>query len=142
MLADWDTDLGPEEWWVVSQGPMGRVGRRGREEGEEEEQGGTLRVPSSILFATREEAEQYLREAMEESDGDEGDDEGDEGDDKGDGGDKGGGKGEEGAEEGLQRREMRGVTRGLPGARMRPGNPPPRKRGDLRVATRKRGLGG
>ena len=34
-----------------------------------------------------------------------------------------------------------GLTRGLPGTRMRAGNPPARKRGDLRVVTRERGLG-
>ena len=54
-------------------------------------------MPSSILFATREEAEHYLREAMEDSEGDNGNDKGgDEGHDKGDGGSQGGSKGEGG----------------------------------------------
>ena len=35
-----------------------------------------------------------------------------------------------------------GVRRGVPGARMSPGNPPPRRRGNLRVATREWGPGG
>ena len=49
-------------------------GKKGK--GKREKEGGTFRVPSSILFANREEVEQYLREAMEESEGDEGDDKG------------------------------------------------------------------
>ena len=35
-----------------------------------------------------------------------------------------------------------GGEKGVPGTRMRPGNPPPRKKGSLRVATRERGFGG
>ena len=55
--------------------------------------------------------------------------EGDEGGDKGEGGEK---EGDTGV----------GVRRGVPGARMSPGNPPPRRRGNPRVATREWGLGG
>ena len=34
------------------------------------------------------------------------------------------------------------MTKGVLGARMRPGNPPPHRRGNVRVAIRERGLGG
>ena len=60
------------------------------EEGEEEEEresGGTFWVPSSIPFATRQEAEQYLMEAIEESNGNKGHDVEGMGDTGGDGAD-------------------------------------------------------
>ena len=39
MPVDWDTDLGLEEWWVVSQGLNGGGGEKGRgKKGEEEEE--------------------------------------------------------------------------------------------------------
>ena len=41
----------------------------------------------------------------------------------------------------MQREGTPGETRGLPRTTMRPGNNAPRKRGDLRVMTRKRALG-
>ena len=116
------------------------------EEGEEEEAGeraGHLPGSRDLLFLTWEEAEAHLREALEAGeDGDDGDyghDEGDEGGDKREGGDKGG---EVGVTRGLRRKGTRGVRRGVPGARMSPGNPPPRRRGNLRVATREWGPGG
>ena len=28
VLADWDANLGPEEWWVVSQGSDGEGGKK------------------------------------------------------------------------------------------------------------------
>ena len=98
-------------------------------------------VPRELLFRTREEAEAHLREALgagdDRDDGDDGDDVGDEG------GDKGGGL-KRGVTRGVRRKGTRGVgvRRGVPGARMSPGNPPPRRRGNLRVATREWGPGG
>ena len=44
-----------------------------------------------------------------------------------------------GVTRGVRKKGARGVRRGLPGARMSPGNPPPRKRGSLCVATREGG---
>ena len=135
VLADRDTDLGPDEWWVTSQGSNGERGKTGKgKKGKwkREKKGGTFPVPS-ILFATREEAEEYLQEVMEESEGDEEDDEG------------GGVTRATTRGTGVTRkvaRGRRGVRRELPGAKMRPGNPPPRRRGDLCVATRERGGGG
>ena len=94
VLADGDADLSPEECRPVSLGYKGGGGWR-RKQGKRETNGGTFQVPSSLLLATREEAERYLQLAMGESDGDKGDDEaggGDKADDKGDGADNGGGK--------------------------------------------------
>ena len=58
LLEDWDMDLGPEEWWVVFQGSNAEGGKKGKGERgknrKRKKEGGTFRVPSSILFATRE----------------------------------------------------------------------------------------
>ena len=43
---------------------------------------------------------------------------------------------------GVRRKGTQGVRREVPGARMRPGNPPPRKRGSPRVITGERGSRG
>ena len=66
MLGAWDEDLCPDEWWMVSQGSNGECGEKGKQgkKSKIEKEGGTFRVPSSLLFAIREEAETYLREAM------------------------------------------------------------------------------
>ena len=142
VLGDWDEELYPGDWWVVSQGSNGEgreKGKKGKKRKREKE-GGTFRVPGGLLFHTREEAEAHLWGALKEGDdGDDGDDKGDQGDDKGEGGDKGG---EVGGTRGVRRKGTRGVRRGVPGARMHPGNPPARTRGSLRVATRERGPGG
>ena len=86
VLGDWDGELDPGEWWLVSQGSNGEGGKKGKKRKREKE-GGTFRVPGELLFLTREEAEAHLREALR---GGYNGDEGDDGDDKGDeGGDKG-----------------------------------------------------
>ena len=62
VLGDWDEDLDPGEWLVVSQGSNGE-----REKGKKrkrEKEGGTFRVPGELLFRTQEEAEARLREAF------------------------------------------------------------------------------
>ena len=137
VLGDWDEELDPGEWWVVSQGTNGEGGGEGKKR---EKKGGTFRVPGGLHFLTREEAEAHLREALREGvDGDDGDD----GDD--DEGARVGTRGRRvtrGVTKGVRRKGTRGLRRGLPGARMHPGNPPPRRRGDLRVATRERWPGG
>ena len=85
VLGDWDEELHPGEWWVVSQGSNGegeggKKGKKGKERKREKE-GGTFRVAGDLLFLTREEAEAHLREALEAGDdGDDGDDRDDEGD--------------------------------------------------------------
>ena len=125
-------------------GPPGRgeKGKQGKKRKREKE-GGTFRVQGELLFRTLEEADAHLRAALEERDDghdrDDGDDEAAEVGDKGEGGDKGG---EVGGDKGVRRKGTPGERRGVPGARMRPGNPPPRRRGSLRVATRERGPGG
>ena len=58
VLGDCNEEVDPGEWWVVSQGPMGkgeRRGRRGRRESGSKK-GGTFRVAGELLFRTREEA--------------------------------------------------------------------------------------
>ena len=67
VLGDWDEELDPGEWWVVSQGSNGEGGKKGkkgkkRKWGKEE---GTFRVPGELLFRTREEAEAHLRECVQ-----------------------------------------------------------------------------
>ena len=103
VLGDWDEELDPGEWWVVSQGSNGKgeggkKGKKGKKRKQEKE-GGTFRVPGELLFRTREEAEAHLREALGAGDdgdgGDDGDDEGDKGGDKGEGGEVRGNKGGE-----------------------------------------------
>ena len=98
VFGDWDEELDPQVWWVVSQGSNGeggggQKGKKGKKRKQEKEEG-TFRVPGGLLFCTREEVEAQLREALgagdEGDNGDDGDDEGDEGDDKGEWGEKGG----------------------------------------------------
>ena len=97
VLVDWDDELDPREWWVISQGSNGEGGEKGKKEKKErkrkrEKERGTFRVPGELLFRTREEAQAHFQVALEEGDsgddGDDGDDEGDGGDDKGKWGDK------------------------------------------------------
>ena len=82
VLADWDEELDPGECWVVSQGPNGEGGKKGKKRKRESERG-TCWVPGKLLFRTREKAEAHLRKALWEGvngdDGDVGDDEGVEG---------------------------------------------------------------
>ena len=148
VLGDWDEELDPGELWVVSQGSNGEGGKKGKKGKKRwrKREGGTIRMLGELLFTSREEAEAHIREALGAGDDgdnrDDGDDEGDKGGDKGEGRHKGG---EVGGDKGVRRKGTKGVTRGVPGARMSPGNPPPRRRGNLCVATRKfghRGAGG
>ena len=145
VLDDWDEELDSADWWVVSQVHRGGGGEG--EEGEEDEarQRGGHRGAGEAPLPHPAEADALLRAALEERDDgedeDNGDDEGDEGDNQGEGGDKGGGRGR-GVRRGMRSKGTRGVRRGVPGARMHPGNPPPRRRGSLRVATGERGPGG
>ena len=91
VLGDWDEELDPGEWWVVSQGSNGEGGKKEKKgkKRKREQEVGTFRVAGELLFRTREEEEAYLREALGE--GDNGDN-GDDGDDEGyEGGDRGGG---------------------------------------------------
>ena len=93
VLGDWDEELDPWDWWVVSKRSTGKGGEKGKKKKKRkrEKEGGTFRVPGVLLCRTREEAEAHLREALEEGDNrDDGYDEGGKGDDKGEGGDKGG----------------------------------------------------
>ena len=119
------------------EGEGGKKGKKGTKRKREKE-GGTFRVPGELLFRTREEAEAHLREALGPGDdGDDGDDEGDEGGDKGGGGLTRGLRW--GVTRGVRRKGTRGGRKGVAGARMSPGNPPPRRRGNRRVATREWG---
>ena len=115
VLGDWDEELHPGEWWVVSQGSNRKWGKKGKKRKREKE-GGTFRVPGELL-RTREEAEARLRNALEEGDdGADGDDEGDEGGDHGRGG---GGQARGvtwGVARGMRGNVTRGVRRGVPGA--------------------------
>ena len=125
-----------------STGEGGEKGKKGKKRKRDKE-GGTFRVLEGLVFRTRQEVEAHLQEALKEGDnrdnGDNGDDEGDQADDKGEGDDKGD---EEGGDKGGEKEEDKGGDSGVPGARMRPGNPPPRRRGSLCVASRERGAGG
>ena len=74
MLADWDEELEPGDWWVVSQGSEGEGKKKGRgkkgTKRKREKEGGTFRVRGGLLSKTREEAETDLREVMgEDSEG-------------------------------------------------------------------------
>ena len=145
VFGDWDEELDLGEWWVVSQGSNGEGGKKGKKgkKRKREQDGGTFRVAEELLFRTREEAEACLREALGE--GDDGGDR-DDGDDEGDEGDKGekvgvpGKGGEVGGDAGVRRNGTQGVTMVEQGCS--PGNPPPRRRGNLRFATREWGPGG
>ena len=131
VLGDWDEESDPGGWWVVSQGYNGEGGKKEKKRKRKKE-GGTFRVPGGFLFRTREEAEAHLRKALR----------------RGTTGTTGMTRGMKvatkgrGVTRGVRRKGTRGVRRGLPGARMRPGNPAPRRRGNLRVATREWGPGG
>ena len=116
----------------MSQGSTGEGGEK-RKKGKtrkRKKEGGTFRVPRRLLFRTREDPEAPLRKTFGEGndgeDGDDGDDEGDQRDGKGEGGDKGG---EVGGDKGCEEEGHTGVRSWVPGARMRHGNPPPRRRG-------------
>ena len=145
VLDDWDKELDPVAWCVVSLGSNGEGGKKGKKgkKRKREQEGGTFRVAGGLLFLTREEAEAHLREALGAGDdGDsrnDGDDEGNESGDKGEGGDKGG---EVGGDEGGEKEADMGFEKGVSRAQMSPGKPPPRRRGNLRVATREWGPGG
>ena len=98
-------------------------------------------MPGELLFRTRQEADAYLRAALRRGDdGGHGDDEGDRGEDKAERGVTRGVR--MGVTKWMRRKRSRGPRRGVPGAKMSPGNPTPRKRGRLRVVTRERGAGG
>ena len=66
VLGDWDEELDPGEWWVVSHGSNGEGGKKGKKgkKRKREKEGGTFRVPGELLFRNREEAEAHLREAL------------------------------------------------------------------------------
>ena len=92
-----DRDEEPRDRWGVSQGDKKGKGRKTKREKE----AGTFRVKEGRLFKTREDAEQYLQQAIgRDTDGYKRDDEGD-GSDKGD---------ERGT--GFARGVRRGTTRG------------------------------
>ena len=84
------------KWWVVAHGSNGEGGKKGKNRKREKE-GVTFRVPGELLFLTQEEAVAHHREALGDSDGDDGDVEGGKGNDKGEGGDK---RSQEGGEDG------------------------------------------
>ena len=139
VLGDWDEELDPGDWWVVSQGSNGEGGKKGKKRKWEKE-GGTFRVLGEFLFRIREEGEARLREASREGNngdnGDDGDDQGDEGDDKGERGDKGG---ELGGDKGGEKAGDTAIEKGGAGSEDAPRQPPTTERGNLRVATRERG---
>ena len=145
QLGDWDGEHRPEECWVVSQGSDGGHGKESKKEKKRKREkgggGGTFRVPGDLLFLTGEEVEAYLREALEESDGDDRDDEAGGVDDKGQVGDKWGEEGgEEGGDKGGEKEGDTGGEKGVAGSKDAP-PPPPCMRGSLRVVTRERGAG-
>ena len=132
VLGDWDEELDPGEWWVVSQGSNGKGVKKGQKgkKRKREPEGGTFRVAGELLFLSREEAEAHLREALGEGDdrdsGDEGDDEGDEGGDKGEGGDMGG---EVGGDKGGEKEGVTGGEKGGAGSKDEPWQPPTTREG-------------
>ena len=152
VLGDGDEKLDPGEWWVVSQGSNGegvggKMGKKGKKRKREQE-GGTFRVPGELLLRTREEAEATSGRpwgpGTTGTTGMTGMTRGTRVVTRGRGVTRGVRRG---VTRGVRRKGTRGVgvRRGVPGARMSPGNPPPRRRGNLRVATRKwgpRGAGG
>ena len=132
VLGDWDEELDPGEWWVVSQGSNwegeGGKGEKGKKRKREKE-GGAFQVPGELLFRTREEAEAHLREALGAGDdGDDGDDEGDGGGDKGEGGNKGG---EAGGDKGGEKEGDTGGggEKGGAGSKDEPRQPPTTQEG-------------
>ena len=101
-------------------------------------------MPGELPFRTRDEAEAHLRKALgagnDGDDGDDGDEEGDEGGDKGEGADK---RGEVGGDKGGEKEGDTGGEKGGAGSKEEPRQPPsPRRRGNLRVATREWRPGG
>ena len=109
------------------EGEGGKKRKKGKKRKREKE-GGTFRVPGELLFRIRE----ALGAGDDGDDGDDGNDEGDKCVDKGERGDKGG-----------EKEVDTGVRRGVPGARMSPGKPPPRRKGVTCVSRRANGgLGG
>ena len=140
MLRDWDEELDPGDWWVVSQGSNREGGKKGktRKKRKRGKPGGTFRMPGELFFHTREEAEAHLWEALGDNNGD----------NKGGrwvtrGVTSGPKRGvTRGVTRGVRRKGRRGVRKGVPRARMHPGNPPPRRRGSPRVAPREGGVGG
>ena len=143
VLGDWDAELDPGGWWGLSHGSNWEGAKKGKKK-KREKDGGTFRVPGELLFHTREEAEARLREALREGDngynvedGDDGGDEGDEGGDKGEGRDKGG---EVGGDKGGEKEwDMGGGEGECREQGCAPATPPPRRRGNLRAATREWG---
>ena len=136
---------------MASQGCNGKGGKkekRGQKRTTRKE-GGSFRVRGELLFRTREEAEAHLWAALAEAgdDVDNGHDEEVGNDDKGEQVDKGGDKGGQewvrrGVRRGLRRKGTRGPKRGVSGARMRPGNPPPCKSGYRVCRDSRKGAGG
>ena len=127
VFGDWDEELDPGDWSVVSQGSNGEGGKG--EEGEEEEageKGGHQRVLGELLFRTREEAHIHLRASAEEGeyrdDGDDGDDEEDGADDKVEWGDKGG---EDKGDKGGKKEGETGAEKGGTGSKDTPRQTPP-----------------
>ena len=67
VLGDWDEELDPGDWWVVSKGSTGEGGEKGKRgnKRKREKEGGTFRVPGQLLFRTREAAQAHLRGPLE-----------------------------------------------------------------------------
>ena len=124
VLGDWDEEIDPGQWWVVSQGSIGegrKKGKKGKKRKQEKE-GGTFRLQGKLFSRTREEAEAHLREALGAGDdGDNGNDERDEVGDKGEGGDKGG---EVGGDKGGEKEGDTGVGKTGAGSKDEPRQPP------------------
>ena len=54
VLGDWDEELDPGEWRVVSQGSNGEGGKKGKKrKPDKEKEGGPFRVRGELLFLTR-----------------------------------------------------------------------------------------
>ena len=51
VLGDWDQELHPGEWWVVSQGSNEEGGEKVKKRKRKKE-GGTFRVPGELPFHT------------------------------------------------------------------------------------------
>ena len=148
VLGYWDRELRPEEWWVVSQASEGGAREEGEEGGEEEERPGGGGAPcgcrdtSSSLPKRRRRPTSgshfrrsmgnaaIFREARVTT--------------RWNGVQRGVTRGarrgvRRGVTKRVTRKGTRGVRRVVPGATMRRGNPPPRRRGSMCAATRERG---
>ena len=145
VMGDGDEELDPGEWWVVSQGSNGEEGKKGKKR-KREKGGGTFRVPMGYSSSPgRMRRHTSGRPCGRGATGT-----------TGMTGMTGMTRGTRMATRGrvvtrgvrwvvtrgVRRKGTRGLRRGLPGAGMCPGNPPPRKRGKLRIATREWGPGG